>query len=502
MGTGKEKQKTKEKTTVFREGWNRKDLKTLLILTGIYVLGISTLLRAHVLYKDDLERVVREGYLGWEMCSRYISNYLAILIQGGVSLTDQSPLQQLIAALFMAASSLIVVRALESVHEPSDRRGRWVKYPAAAIMGLNPYFLACFSFQFDSAFMAFSVLAAVFPFALSPRRRKTFLAASLVCTLVVMMTYQASSGIFPMLVLFYALLQWTDRRTEGKQALVLIGQSAAAYLAGLAIFKLFFMHNLPSYKRGAMIPFAHLLSGLEKNYRILLRVLRHDFPLFWKILFLLAGMLFFVSVLWTSHRNRLATLIVLVAAVAACCLLSTGVLIMLEDFPTTRRSAYGIFVLLSFMLITLACRSRIHVGKLVCLSVFWIFFSFSFTYGNALEENSRWVGVQLETAVRDLNSLALMQTDTKKQIQLAGRFAVDESLKKARKTYPVLKATLPSLKAEYQWNWYRLMHYYGLKNVYRDKNNDLCEARLPLLLETMFYEIYGDDQHILIEFRQ
>ena len=67
---------------------------------------------------------------------------------------------------------------------------------------------------------------------------------------------------------------------------------------------------------------------------------------------------------------------------------------------------------------------------------------------------------------------------------------------------PVLKATLPSLKAEYQWNWYRLMHYYGLKNVYRDKNNDLCEARLPLLLETMFYEIYGDDQHILIEFRQ
>ena len=164
MGTGKEKQKTKEKTTVFREGWNRKDLKTLLILTGIYVLGISTLLRAHVLYKDDLERVVREGYLGWEMCSRYISNYLAILIQGGVSLTDQSPLQQLIAALFMAASSLIVVRALESVHEPSDRRGRWVKYPAAVIMGLNPYFLACFSFQFGSAFMAFSVLAAVFPF--------------------------------------------------------------------------------------------------------------------------------------------------------------------------------------------------------------------------------------------------------------------------------------------------------------------------------------------------
>ena len=62
---------------------------------------------------------------------------------------------------------------------------------------------------------------------------------------------------------------------------------------------------------------------------------------------------------------------------------------------------------------------RRAVGKLVC-EVFWIFFSFSFTYGNALEENSRWVGVQLETAVRDLNSLALMQTDTKKQIQLAG----------------------------------------------------------------------------------
>ena len=222
--------------------------------------------------------------------SEQISATIWILIQGGVSLTDQSPLQQLIAALFMAASSLIVVRALESVHEPSDRRGRWVKYPAAVIMGLNPYFLACFSFQFDSAFMAFSVLAAVFPFALSPRRRKTFLAASLVCTLVVMMTYQASSGIFPMLVLFYALLQWTDRRTEGKQPL-----SGSAAGSGLASST--FLCTPPSYK--LRCSFAHLLSGLEKNYRILLRVLRHDFPLFWKILFLLAGMLFFVSVLWT-----------------------------------------------------------------------------------------------------------------------------------------------------------------------------------------------------------
>ena len=528
----------REEPTDTRADRKRRDLKIVLILTGIYVLAISTLLRAHVLYKDDIGRAV-EGYLRWAKSSRYVSDLLAVLIQGGVSLTDQSPLQQLIAALFMAAASLITVRALcpvagkLSVHKVSpvngsdltqgtvqgrngerkeqsgdstgscldskDRTG-FVKYLAALGMGLNPYFLECFSFQFDAAFMAFSVLVAVFPFFIGPRRRKAFLTATLICTLLVMMSYQASSGIFPILVLFYALLRWTDRELEGKPALALIGQSAAVYLAALAIFRLFFMHNSSEYNSGEMIPFSRLLPGLAVNYRKLAWCLWHDFSMYWKLLFLAVILLFFVMVLWTSQRNRIVTFAALAAVVVMSFLLSNGVLIMVEKLRGTRRAAYGFFMILSFMMIVVAVRDRIYAGKVVCILVFWTYFAFAFTYGNAVAENDRWIGSRLEMAACDLNALDLMQTDTRKQIQLAGEIPPNEELERLGKVYPVLQFTLPPGRANYQWNRYRLLHCYGLKNVYTDKKNDLRKANLPLLLDTMAYEIYGDEGHVLIVF--
>ena len=76
----------------------------------------------------------------------------------------------------------------------------------------------------------------------------------------------------------------------------------------------------------------------------------------------------------------------------------------------------------------------------------------------------------------------------------------NEELERLEKVYPVLQFTLPSREANYQWNRYRLLHCYGLKNVYEDKKNDLREVNLPLLQDTMAYEIYGDEAHVLIVF--
>ncbi len=504
-----------ESSAEIRSGQKMRDLKIVLILTGIYILAVSTLLRAHVLYKDDIGRAV-EGYLRWAKSSRYVSDLMAVLINGGVSLSDQSPLQQLIAALLMALASLIAVRALGPAEGKSSLAGRsrnavgsrlfskdrggFVKYLAALGMGLNPYFLECFSFQFDAAFMAFSVLMAVFSFCIGPLRRKAFLTTAFLCTLLVMMSYQASSGIFPILVLFYALLQWIDRELEGKQALALVGQSAAVYLAALAIFRFFFMHNSNEYNSGEMIPFSRLLPGLTANYRKLAWCWWHDFTMYWKLLFLAVILLFFVMVLWTSQRNRIVTFAALTAVVVMSFLLSNGVLIMVEKLRGTRRAAYGFFMILSFMMIVVAVRDKIHIGKVVCFLVFWTYFAFSFTYGNAVGENDRWIGSRLEMAACDLNALDIMQTDTPKQIQLAGNIHPDETLERLEKVYPVLQFTLPSREGNYQWNRYRLLHCYGLKNVYYDKSNDLREANLPLLLDTMAYEIYGDEGHVLIVF--
>ncbi len=222
--------------------------------------------------------------------------------------------------------------------------------------------------------------------------------------------------------------------------------------------------------------------------------------MYWKLLFLAMILLFFVTVLWTSQRNRIVTFAVLAAVVVMSFLLSDGVLIMVEKLRGTRRAAYGFFMILAFMMIVTAVRDRIYVGKVVCILVFWTYFAFAFTYGNAVAENDRWTDSRLEMAACDLNVLDIMQTNTPKQIQLAGRIPPNEELERLEKVYPVLQFTLPSREASYQWNRYRLLHCYGLKNVYEDKKNDLREANLPLLQDTMAYEIYGDDGHVLIVF--
>lgn len=66
------------------------------LLTGIYLVGISAILRANVNYVDDIGRVA-DGYRGWENFSRFISNGLSTLMHTDNYITDISPMTQLLA---------------------------------------------------------------------------------------------------------------------------------------------------------------------------------------------------------------------------------------------------------------------------------------------------------------------------------------------------------------------------------------------------------------------
>ena len=527
---------------------SRQGVICLLIMTGLYVLGISTLLRAHVWYKDDIGRVV-EGYLRWEQSSRYISNFLASLINAGTSLTDQAPLQQIIAAFFMAASSMILVRTLgisrkkcrkednapagpasgvnsiedssedsaeDSAEENISTEKDWNLHGAivlisALALGLNPYFLECFSFQFDSSFMALSVLAGVCPFVIGVHRRKLFLLTALISTLIVLMTYQASSGIFPMLVLFHALVLWMDRRMQGREALVFVGQSAAAYLVGVVLFRFVFMHNSEGYNSGGMIPLARLFPGLAANYKKVVSWILSDFTPVWLVLFGAVLVLFFVTVVWTTQRSRAATLVAALAVCAMSFLLSNGILIMLESLPAPRRSSYGIFVALTCMMVCIADRDRIWLGRVACIAVVWVFVAFSFTYGNALSENDRVIDSRLSLVAQELDNLDVMQTDTPKYVRLTGTIGRSETLERLKGIYPVLGRMLPSRRAGYMWNIYRFIHCYGLENLYCDdvfvpdfdEEAFLAQtADLPVLAETANYSISGDGEKIVVRMRK
>ena len=82
--------------------------KGFLILTAIYFVGISAILRANVNYIDDWGRVA-EGYRGWENFSRFISNGVSTLIHTDNYITDISPFTQLLAVFIVAFAGIILI---------------------------------------------------------------------------------------------------------------------------------------------------------------------------------------------------------------------------------------------------------------------------------------------------------------------------------------------------------------------------------------------------------
>lgn len=86
--------------------WGRSK-KFLLCITLIYSIGISAIVRADFLYLDDLGRTLY-GYRGWENFSRFSSNILSGILNGGRLLSDISPLTQLLAAVIMGLAASIL----------------------------------------------------------------------------------------------------------------------------------------------------------------------------------------------------------------------------------------------------------------------------------------------------------------------------------------------------------------------------------------------------------
>lgn len=121
--------------------------------------ALLPLLLADFHYLDDLGRAAI-GYRRWGDFGRYLSEYGSVLVHAGTHLTDISPLPQLLSALIMAAACAVSLAVLR----PGGAKGITLWELAASLpLALSPYFLECFSYQFDAPYMAAAVLLAVAP---------------------------------------------------------------------------------------------------------------------------------------------------------------------------------------------------------------------------------------------------------------------------------------------------------------------------------------------------
>jgi hypothetical protein len=470
--------------------------KSFLILAGIYIAGISAILRANFNYIDDMGRVA-SGYKGWENFSRVLSNTFSTFIHMDNYLTDISPLPQLIAAVVMALSGIVLLAVL---YERTNFT--MIEILAVVPLCLNPYFLECISYKFDSPYMAVSVLCSILPLLYRKRSKIEYIVVSAAGTIVVCTTYQASCGIYPMLVVLMMLRMWNRQEESNRRIAQFCLHSVIGYGVGMLIFKIFIMtssygyvsNSLPGIK--AFIP--NLVQNLGRYYSYVLT----DFKWWWLVIIALLAAGFVRMVAYTSKCSRLPAMLLSVLALFCMGILCFGLYPALEGPLYEPRAMYGFAVLLVLLMAAIAGQKDAAALKALVALFSWVVFVFAFTYGNALYSQKEYTDFVISQVIEDLNDLEIFNSGNKVTVQIAGSIGYAPVINNMPQNYQILNRLIPvNFRESWMWGQYSFYNYYGLRNVVWDDSIDLTEYDLPVIEEHMYETIRGNDNYILVELK-
>ena len=270
---------------------------SLLVLSLLLLLSISSILRANFKYVDDIGRTVN-GYRGWSNFSRYLSSFLSIFLHGDAYLTDISPLPQILAIFIMTIASVILLHLFSN-----GKKITFWNIIAIIPLTINPYFLECLSYKYDAPYMAISILTSIAPFLFYKKNKTLFGITSFVGLLIMCLTYQASSGVYLLIIIFYALFLYKEN-TKIKEITSFIIQSLLLYLGSLLIYKIFFMQTVTDYVTNTIFPLLKLPFGFLENLQTYYQLLIEDFKIEWLILIIILLIGFLIFSTKQSKRNK------------------------------------------------------------------------------------------------------------------------------------------------------------------------------------------------------
>lgn len=488
--------------------------KYFLIAFGLYLLGIFSLIRADVYYIDDLNRSII-GYKEWDNFSRYISYYLSTFMHMDTILADVSPLTQLVAIAFLSFASLILVWSIreiiwknehsgwEASEEPYKKRLTALAIIASIPIGLSPYFLEELSFKYDSPYMALSVLFSVLPFIFIHHIR-AYIPVSILSSLGMCMTYQASSGIEIILVLFFGFLMWNQTNAGVKKTLTFISVSFLNYAIALGIFKVFIMHPFAHAQAGtSTFPLSELPSGFISNMQMYLGYLWNDFD--WtgvKICFFALMGVFLLSIAYQSKRNKILALLLGAVVLACGIMLSYGVYLVLTEPLQRPRAFIGIGVWSAAMAIYVVSAWRgwaykqedtrqtnsnalvsrpfyarsFFVASAVVVGFFsWSLIVFANAYGNALAQQDKYQNFRLTILLQDLVNVMPKQKSYKDYtFRIKGWITASPVLENSSKHNPLMKRLVKITDGKY---WVRTaMKHYGWGDVPEEQPEVVVDA--------------------------
>ena len=476
-------------------------VKPVLLMSGIYLLGILTIIRANFLYWDDLRRAVT-GTRIWYDYSRYVSEFGSIFIHGDTNITDISPLPQLIAVFILAICSVLLVYII------NNKKITVIGLLASLALGLSPFFLECLSYKFDAPYMALSIFVSIFPF-LFIARTKAFLFISFISLLFMCMTYQPASGIYMLIAVILCFQYWNNREKTNKEILSFLGISISAFCLSMLCFRFFLMRPADTYISTNMHSMNSIISGTLINIKNYAITINQDLSIIWKIIIAIVLFFFIIKSLFESVQRKILSFFIVITVIVFSFILSYGVYSLLEKPLFVPRALLGFGVFLAIL-----CISTVNYKKtatVVVLALNWCLFVFAFSYGNALADQARYAEFRISILLHDLSNLFPNVDREGLPIQLKHSIDYAPTIKNISKHYPVIEKLVPKrLSEDSSWDYYYFLECFNYSNskmanrIYRVSFNEYIDfntLNFPIVLDSYYHTIKSDGEHILVELK-
>jgi hypothetical protein len=304
------------------------------------------------------------------------------------------------------------------------------------------------------------------------------------------MTYQASSGIYVIIVIMLCFKTWNEQRKTGKEIIRFATVSAFSYCFSMLFFNLFLMKRVDSYVSTDTYPIHKLFTGSVNNFMSYMNLVNRDFAYVWKILIIILCLVFlFASVLFTK-RKKTIVLGVSLFVLTATCSVSFGAYLFLTKPLFVPRGMYGFGIFIACITVYLAKIPK-KVALLPAIILCWSFFVFSFTYGNALSEQKRYNNFRTQTLIHNLSMLFPNKTKEPVLIKLANSEGFAPSIQNMSIRYPVLQRLVPiHLMASWSWGNFFLTRYFKFA---LQLDESIEETELHIIFDSYYHTIKSDD---------
>lgn len=474
------------------------------IVVSMYFLLLYTIGIVQYPYIDDNARQISGATNFWIHYSRFISEIVSWFLQGSRHLTDQGVSNFLISGIILSAASISAMKVLFA-----DKKIPVFAAIISVFIGVNPWFLECLSFRFDSPFMSLSIFFGIFPYLFWNAPKKIFFIVSTISVLFLCNTYQASSGVyivFGLCLFFLGIIQNLKIYDNVNKSII----AALAFILGMVLYLFEMRLNPELATRGnivAIASFRDLPLTLINNTISYFNVIYHDSAKIWIIVTCILAILSLFVFIKQAKINKLFAFILTLIYFLVGFVLSYGVLLIFKEPLVAQSGRYGGYGFSVFVALTCISVLKLNECKFFnvllrfSIIIFMYFqMAFDFGYSSILAAQKNSFEIQSQILANDLKNIV---TPERKNIYANKFLKSSPILLNSESNFPILRKLVPMNENLYWPNQYWFNNltgmYIELSPIPFDFSKfDENGEGISRVADNFYYTIYVNQNQIFI----